>query len=183
MLDSSDGWAVGDSGTILRYQGGLWVTYASSTASQLNAIYLADSAHGWAVGAGGVILHFDGSVWLSVADQVSANLNSVTQVNSQQAWAVGDSGRILQWNGFGWYQFTPTPPLSGTPDLNSIFILPNGFGFIVGSPEAPGGQATVLQVPSMAPIPETDVPQVLLLATFALILIATPRLRKSKRGT
>jgi len=177
MVDASDGWAAGNSGTILRYQTGLWNTYPSPTTSQLNSLYLADATHGWAAGASGTILYYDGSIWLSANGPVSTNLNSVTQVSSQQAWAVGDGGTILQWTGIAWYTYTPTPPLSGNPDLNGIFTLSNGFGFIVGAPTAPGGQATVLQVPTGSPIPETTYPQLLLLVALgsALITIRTRR--------
>jgi photosystem II stability/assembly factor-like uncharacterized protein len=183
MVGSSDGWAVGDGGVILRYQaaGGQWINYPSPTTSQLNALFLMDSSHGWAVGAGGTILHFDGSIWLNAAGPVATNLNSVVQLSAQDAWAVGDSATILQWTGTSWYQYTPTPPLTGNPNLNSIYILPNGFGFVVGQPAAPGGQGTVLQVPVMAPIPEAGQPQTLMevtvLAALALILI---RRRKNR---
>jgi photosystem II stability/assembly factor-like uncharacterized protein len=180
MLGASDGWAAGDSGTILRYQGGLWNTYPSPTTSQLNSLYLMDDSHGWAVGASGTILHYDGSTWLSVAGPVSTNLNSVTELNSQEAWAVGDGGTIIQWTGIGWYQFTPTPPLSGTPNLYSIYILPTGFGFVVGAPSATGAQGTVLQAPNMSPIPETFYSQLLLFAALASSLVAVS-IRRRKR--
>ena len=180
MLGASDGWAAGDSGTILRYQGGLWVNYASPTTSRLNSLYLMDASHGWAVGASGAILHYDGSIWLSVAGPVTTNLNSVTQVNPQQAWAVGDTGTILQWTGTGWYQFTPTPPLSGNPNLNSIYLLPNGFGFVVGAPAAPGSQGTVLQTPNLSPIPETAYPQLLFLVALASSLVAITICRRKR---
>jgi photosystem II stability/assembly factor-like uncharacterized protein len=182
MLDSSDGWAAGDAGTIVRYQEGQWVNYPSPTASQLNSIYLTDASHGWAVGASGVILHFDGSTWLDVADPDTANLNSVTQITPQQAWAVGDSATILQWTGVSWYQFTPVPPLSGAPDLNSIYLLSSGFGFVVGAPAAPGGQGTVLQAPSMSPIPEIAQPQLMLWALVASTLIMLSSARRRKRS-
>ena len=182
MLGTADGWAAGDAGTLLRYEGGLWVNYASPTSSRLNSLYLMDSTHGWAVGASGTILHFDGSVWTNVPGPVTANLNSVAQVNSQQAWAVGDSAIILEWTGIGWYQFTPTPPLSGTQDLNSIYSLPSGFGFVVGAPAAPGSQGTVLQAPNMSPIPETSYPQLLLSAAFASTLVTMTIIRRRKRS-
>ena len=183
MFDSSDGWAVGVSGTILRYQSGLWITYPSPTSSQLNGLGFFDASHGWAVGAGGTILHFDGSLWLTVASSVSSNLNSVAQNGPQSAWAVGDSATILQWNGIGWYQFTPIPPLSGNPNLNSLFILPNGFGFAVGAPAGPGSQATVLSIPSMTPVPETQYTQVLLCVVMLLSISAVGiRSRRFRRA-
>ena len=181
MVGGSDGWAVGDAGTILRYQVGQWISYSSPTTSQLNSVFLLDPSHGWAVGAGGVILHFDGSIWLNVADPISTNLNSVTQVTQQQAWAVGDSATILQWTGISWNQFTPTPPLSGSPNLNSIYLLNNGFGFVVGAPAAPGSQGTLLQVPSMTPIPEIPQPQLLLWVAILAVLAFVSTLRRKIR--
>jgi len=180
MVGESDGWAVGDAGTILRYQGvnGQWITYPSSTTSQLNSVFLLDQSHGWAVGAGGAILHFDESIWLNVAGPVSTNLNGVVQVTSQQAWAVGDSATILQWTGFSWNQITPIPSLSGNPDLNSIYLLSNGFGFVVGAPAAPGSQGTILLAPNMTPIPEIPQPQPLLWVAILAVLALVPSLRR-----
>jgi len=134
------------------------------------------------VGAGGTILHFDGSVWLNVADPVAANLNSVAQNSPQSAWAVGDSATILQWTGIGWYQFTPSPPLSDNPNLNSIYILPNGFGFVVGAPAGPGSQGTVLNAPTMTPIPDLEQTQTLLSAVMlAAVVVLAIRRRKLNR--
>jgi len=183
MVGASDGWAVGDAGTILRYQGvnGQWISYASPTTSQLNSVSLLDSSHGWAVGAGGTILHFDGSIWLNVAGPVTTNFNAVIQVTSQEAWAVGDSATILQWTGISWNQYTPTPSLSGNPDLNSIYLLTNGFGFVVGAPAAPGGQGTLLLAPNMTPIPETPQPQLLSWVAIVAVLAIVTSLKKRRR--
>jgi len=183
MVGVSDGWAVGDAGTILRYQGvnGQWISYASPTTSQLNSVSLLDSSHGWAVGAGGTILHFDGSIWLNVAGPVTTNLNAVIQVTSQQAWAVGDSAIILQWTGISWNQYTPIPSLSGNPDLNSIYLLTNGFGFVVGAPAAPGAQGTLLLAPNMTPIPEVPQPQLLSWVAIVAVLAIVTSLKKRRR--
>ncbi len=170
MVGSSDGWAVGDGGTILRYQplSGQWITYPSPTSARLNAVFLTDSSHGWAVGDSGTILHFDGSLWLNVPDTSSANLNSVVQVDAQEAWAVGDSATILHWTGISWDQFSP--PLSGNPNLNSIFTLSDRFGLIVGAPAGAGSQGTILRAPTMNPVPELPKPQILLIAIFITTL-------------
>jgi photosystem II stability/assembly factor-like uncharacterized protein len=179
MNGQSDGWAVGDGGTILRFQNGQWVTYSSPTSSTLNAVFLLDSSHGWAVGSSGTILHFDGNIWSPVATGASANLNSIAQINSQEAWAVGDSATILHWDGVSWYQTGPTPSLSGSPDLHSIFIASNGFGLIVGAPSAPGSQGTVLQV-STTPVPEFPTLQVGLVTVLQLaVVVVAIRRRKS----
>ncbi len=180
MLDSSDGWAVGDAGTMLRYQAlsGQWVNMPSPTGARLNSVYISDSGHGWAVGAGGTILHYDGILWVNVADLVSTNLNSVFQVSPQDAWAVGDSATILRWTGISWLPTTPSPPIAGTPDLNSIFILSNGFGLIVGASPVAGSQGTILQLPAINPIPELQQTPIWLMVALITTIGITFTLRK-----
>jgi photosystem II stability/assembly factor-like uncharacterized protein len=173
MVDSSDGWVVGEGGTILQYQNGQWIAYPSSTSASLNSVFFLDPTHGWAVGSGGTILYYNGQFWTQVANGVSANLNSVAQVNPQEAWAVGDSATILHWDGVSWYQVSPSPSISGSPDLNSIFISSNGFGLIVGAPQTAGSQGTILQVSALKPIPEATNPQLLLTAVLVTLLIIT----------
>lgn len=181
MVGSSDGWAVGDAGTILRFQTGQWLVYSSPTSASLHSVFFLDSSHGWAVGSGGTILHYDGFLWTPVATGVSTNLNSVAQVNSQEAWAVGDSATILHWDGVAWYQVSPSPSISGNLNLNSIYITPNGFGLVVGAPQAPGGQGTILQVSTLNPIPEATNPQVLLVAVIGAAVIIT-QVQRGRRG-
>jgi len=177
----SDGWAVGDGGELLRYQAinGQWLRLAGPTGAQLNSVTLSDSTHGWAVGAGGTILHYDGTIWLSVPDLVSTNLNSVVQVNPQEAWAVGDSATILQWTGISWYPVSPSSPIAGTPDLNSIYMVSTSFGLIVGDAPASGSQGTILQVPQMInAIPEVHTTELLMIATLIGTLTVVSRIRK-----
>jgi photosystem II stability/assembly factor-like uncharacterized protein len=182
MLGSTDGWAVGDGGQLLRYSNGQWLTIPSPTGAQLNSVFVFDSSHGWVVGAGGTVLHYDGSLWVSVAQSVSADLNSVFQVSPQEAWAVGDSATILQWNGFSWNTVTPSYPLTGNPDLNSVFIVSPSYGLVVGAPTAPGGQGTILQLPQTSPIPETGIAQLLLTVVLALSLAISRYRRKPSPG-
>jgi photosystem II stability/assembly factor-like uncharacterized protein len=176
MLSSSDGWAVGDGGTIIEYQGssGQWSNFPSPTGMRLNSVFILDSNDGWAVGAGGTILHFDGNTWTSVSDFVSTNLNSVYQTSPQEAWIVGDSATILHWTGVSWYPYTPSPSLAGNPDLESVFMLPDGFGLIVGEPSSPGGQGTIY------PIPEFHQPQILIVLVLVALLLLIRRRHNRK---
>jgi photosystem II stability/assembly factor-like uncharacterized protein len=181
MLGPTDGWAVGDAGTILRYQSGQWMVYSSPTSASLNSVFFLDASHGWAVGDGGTILHFDGFVWTPVAAGASSNLNSVAQVNPQEAWVVGDSATILQWNGIAWYQVATSPSLSGSANLNSIFISSNGFGLVVGAPQTAGSQGTILQVSTLNPIPEVTNPQLLIIAVIGTLVIIMQVQRRRRR--
>lgn len=178
MVDAGDGWAVGDGGTIIRSQNGQWATYSSPTSASLNSVFFLDPSHGWAVGSGGTILHYDGLLWSPVAAGVSANLNSVAQVNPQEAWAVGVTATILHWNGISWYEVSPSPPISGNPNLNSIFISSNGFGLIVGAPQVSGSQGTILQLSALSPVPELPNAQLILAAIIGTALLISPIRRR-----
>jgi len=54
FTDPDNGWAVGDSGTILHTSdGGLnWVTQSSNTTFKLNAVFFTETDNGYAVGNG-----------------------------------------------------------------------------------------------------------------------------------
>ena len=143
----------------------------SPTSTDLRSVYFLDSTHGWIVGLSGTVLHYDGTVWTKVSAFTTADLFSVTQVSSQDAWAVGNSGTIIHWNEVAWYPYTPSPPLTGNPTLNSIFLLSSGYGLIVGASPAPGSQATVILVNQQAAIPETkSTPLVLSLVLLTLVV-------------
>src|ERR1039458_5417931 len=62
------GWAVGDSGVVLHYDGTRWqrddTASAASGGKDLRAMWLdAEGRRGWAVGESGVVLHYDGTRW------------------------------------------------------------------------------------------------------------------------
>ena len=58
---------VGDSGTILHFDGSLWTKMASGTREEIDAIYGTSDNNIWAAGYGGhnhtVLLHYDGTSW------------------------------------------------------------------------------------------------------------------------
>ena len=65
----SDVFAVGDSGTILHYDGTAWSAVASPTANNLNSVWGSSATDAFAVGDNGTILHYDGLHWSTVASR------------------------------------------------------------------------------------------------------------------
>jgi hypothetical protein len=51
-------WAVGDGGTLIRWDGSAWTPATSGTTQALNGIWGASSAEVWAVGNAGTILRW-----------------------------------------------------------------------------------------------------------------------------
>ncbi len=64
MVGADDGWIVGDSGTILRWNGAEWSTVTSPTTKWLYSVSLVSPDDGWAVGANGAIIRWTGTAWI-----------------------------------------------------------------------------------------------------------------------
>lgn len=74
MLSATDGWAVGDDGLILRWNGLQWASYVMVPGVHVTDVEMLSPNDGWAVGqrfpygmpAAAVILRWDGSEWVEV---------------------------------------------------------------------------------------------------------------------
>lgn len=66
-ISTSDAWAVGASGKIVRYTGANWSEYTDVGATQLNGVAFASATNGWSVGNGGARYAFNGTTWASDA--------------------------------------------------------------------------------------------------------------------
>ena len=117
-LDSA--WAVGDNGTVLRWNGTNWQSEASGTNSDLYAVAGNHSQNTRAVGENGTVIRRRFGNWVGDI-QTPANdvtLRSIITSASNEAWASGDNGTLWFANGFG-ANFTPLD--SGTSDtLNGV---------------------------------------------------------------
>jgi photosystem II stability/assembly factor-like uncharacterized protein len=63
MVSATDGWAVGDRGTIAHYNGDTWEKVDSPTNTWLHKVFMVSTSDGWAVGDQGTILHYQNGVW------------------------------------------------------------------------------------------------------------------------
>lgn len=102
------GFAVGDSGRILQYNGTNWVQVTSPTTRDLSGVFTVSSSEAWAVGTNGTILRWNGSFWSVFSSPVTNALNAIAMLDTDgdgianRGWAVGTSGRILSYNGSSW---------------------------------------------------------------------------------
>src|SRR4029079_1379661 len=98
LLDTGTGFAVGDTGTILKSTdaGATWTPLTSGTSNTLHGVYFLDLNQGVAVGDSGTILRTtDGGVtWQSIASGVEDSLRSVS-FNGTNGICGGDSQDIL----------------------------------------------------------------------------------------
>ncbi|MFO7675209.1 MAG: hypothetical protein R6X12_02665 [bacterium] len=106
-------YAVGDSGSIFRFQDGAWTQLRTLAPVVLRRVAMESNTEGWAVGDGGLILRCFKDTWAIVQSPTTRRLYGLAVAGtSGEAWAVGDSGTILHWTGDSWVAdpFAPEPP-------------------------------------------------------------------------
>jgi hypothetical protein len=120
--------AVGDSGTILRYNGASWDSEPSSTTAHLTAIWGAGaSGPVFAVGDAGTILINNGVGWTAQTSGTTQPLYAVWGTSGSDVFAVGGAGTILHYNG------TWTAQSSGsTESLRGLWGSSSSSVFAVG---------------------------------------------------
>lgn len=98
MISSSSGWAVGDGGAIVRWDGTKWSQVLSPIATKLEHVSCFSATNCWAVGyapaAGGegTIIHWNGAQWTRVPGPVMGAggfLRSIHMLSPTDGWAVG----------------------------------------------------------------------------------------------
>ena len=96
--------AVGEGGTILRYNGFSWSPDASGTTLQLSGIWGSAADNVYAVGDRATILHYDGLCWSQVAHPLSGTVNPLYDVwgsSADDVFVVG-LGTVLHYDGTAW---------------------------------------------------------------------------------
>ena len=111
-LTKLDAWAVGESGTIVHWNGNTWATVSSPITDNLYSVVFTNATNGWAVGGSsskGVILYYNGTwnVWTRISfsgytdkfDTINTTLYSVTvSSDGMVGWIVGAEGiTLVEW--------------------------------------------------------------------------------------
>ncbi|MEM0465880.1 MAG: VWA domain-containing protein [Candidatus Pacearchaeota archaeon] len=139
FYNSTFGFAVGNSGVILRWNGASWSSVSSPTTTTLNGIDLLNESFGLGVGDSGIIIKWNGTQWLNLGSIANApKLYSVSVYNSTFAFAVGlrstpsSSGRIYKTinGGITW---TEDYNLGSGTNLRGIKIINSTLAYAVGN--------------------------------------------------
>jgi len=128
------GYAVGDSGTVLYYDGSSWsVVNTGLSLGNINLYGVAKSADSvWAVGDSGKIVLFNGSSWSFQTSGVTTALFAISKDDASRSFfAVGAGGVILfSANGMTWSPLTSgvtdTLFVTGGPAANDWFAAGQG---------------------------------------------------------
>lgn len=131
MISSSDGWASGNAGLILHWNGNDWLSVTSPTNSDLQTIDMVDASNGFAAGQNGKIVHYNGSSWSLQTSGVSATLLGSSAVSASTAWIVGNSGTILKTINSGSTWSAQTSPVGSS--LRSVYAVDTSNAWAVGA--------------------------------------------------
>lgn len=108
MVSDTEGWAVGQGGTILHYMNGGWTdmsAVASSGGADLTGVDTTELGDAWAVG-GSSILHYEGGSWKVFPFSGGGTLKAIDMVNSNDGWIVGKKpdgdALVLRYTGGSW---------------------------------------------------------------------------------
>jgi hypothetical protein len=143
-VDANHVWAVGDDGTILFRNNGVWTRETlQGTSGPLNAVWAADVDRVWAVGRddqsppSGVIFRRDpDGTWRREDAGAVGDLHGVHGSSPDDVWAVGLGLTVMHFNGGSWQRVTVATPADGGGGMQDLFgvFASNGKVYAVGSP-------------------------------------------------
>jgi len=107
FVNANDGWAVGQSGTVIHFDGNAWSSVDIGATKELRGVFFADASNGWVVGKSGVIYYFDGTSWTEQTSGTTKDLNAVWAVSPTDVWAGGKSGTMVHFDGTAWSVDSP----------------------------------------------------------------------------
>jgi hypothetical protein len=128
MVTATNGWAVGDNGQLVHFDGSTWTAATSPTSASIRGLKMLSATSGWAVGTGGVILRYNGSSWTLATSPTSQDLYSVDLVSASDGWACGKGGVLLRYNGASWSVAT-SPTMQ---DLNAVDMVASSAVWVAG---------------------------------------------------
>ena len=142
FVNSNDGWAVGDRGTIVHYDGSSWQLVDCPVRFDLWDVYFISSNSGWAIGNSDSILHYNGDVWEVVySDTLNPYWSSIFFTSNTSGWVCWSKrwydpqtkkwesfGTIMHYDGENW-----TTQYRGKYGGISLWFLTDDEGWCLGN--------------------------------------------------
>ncbi|HUN66153.1 MAG TPA: YCF48-related protein [Bacteroidota bacterium] len=133
--DTSYGWAVGDSGRIMRTTNGgtTWINQSSPTGNDLQTVSFPDRNVGYAAGIASTLLKTTngGMSWGVIASPVPADWSRIYFRNDSTGWLVSPGASNIEYTTDGGASWTPVGPTTAY-DLTDLWFLPGSDGWAAG---------------------------------------------------
>ena len=127
---NGEAWAVGNNGSIWRFNGNSWHRTPWRTDASLTKVHGSTSDDVWMVGAlidakglptSGHIIHWDGNRLNEFPNNATAYLLSIWVYSRNSAYVGGENGALLTWNGIKWNPMSPPPMQPGDIQFTSLW--------------------------------------------------------------
>jgi len=108
----SEVYAVGEAGSVVRYDGASWSLMTFPWKSPLRSVWGSSASDIFVVGgdpdpiSDGGIYRYDGSSW-TLTEIVGTDLYSVWGAAADDVYVGGDGGKVLHYNGYSWVDRSP----------------------------------------------------------------------------
>jgi len=126
FASADEGWAVGEAGAVLHWDGVEWTRQASPTDVDLYDVAIAGNDF-WAVGKSGLLVHWDQGRFF-VEARPYGDLMGIDFSAPDAGWAVGAGGAVLHYDGATWTRVGL--PLAA--DLSGLFVGADGIPWVTG---------------------------------------------------
>ncbi len=120
MVSSATGWAVGDNGVILHWNGSAWSAIESPTDKDLDGLVFTSNVSGWVYGTEGVILRYAHGEWWTYSSMAPNPRRMVMDPEGEDGWILGSwqlGDVVLRWDGKDWVRF-----FGGGPDGEALAL-------------------------------------------------------------
>ncbi len=109
VLDSSEWYAVGLAGAVLRRKNGVYEHMQTPTDSELQAVWAGASDDVWIASADGEVLHYDGADWQVVYQEPQENhgrFKSIVGLPNGHIWVASYGYAVHHFDGQQWTKYT-----------------------------------------------------------------------------
>jgi photosystem II stability/assembly factor-like uncharacterized protein len=131
FVSPKSAWAVGKSGTTIKYNGKTWSSISNSSSTTLYSVFALDSNMVYAGGAyGSLFKSTDGANWSRVNTGSVEDVRGISFANASEGVIVGTSGSISMFNGTSWKAQSSA---TFTNDFYGVQMLNSKTAWAVGS--------------------------------------------------
>jgi len=131
---NEDVWAVGDFGTVAKYDGERWLRLDPGVSDHLLGVWGSGPENVYVSGWGGTVLRYDGANWISEEVPTDEDLSRIRGLSVEDIYVVGQEGGILHKNADGWSLEMKFENML----LFDIFPFPDGTVFATGVDDTTG---------------------------------------------
>jgi photosystem II stability/assembly factor-like uncharacterized protein len=132
MVSPNDGWAVGKSGVMYRWDGQSWQVYRSpaTTDRWITNLSFVSENEGWAIVDYEAVIRWNGSEWQEVPFPDEIRPLQIIMASSTYGWIIGDDEtnyfQLIRWDGQSWNLLKNDQLLIPDDSTAVIAALPNG---------------------------------------------------------